>query len=92
MPATILLTLGALNSVLALSVCTCTQGGAGGLYGGFLMLLLYVGGLVALIARPPSHWVRFGLIPAAGICDGTACSQRDSCGAIGLMACRLVTP
>lgn len=63
----ILLTFGALNAVLALSVGTCTQGSADGLYGGFLTVILYVGGLLALTARPPSRWANLCLIPAAGI-------------------------
>lgn len=63
----VLLTLGALNSVLALSVGTCTQGSAGGLYGGFLTLILYVGGLPALIAHAPPRWMYLGLVPAAAI-------------------------
>jgi len=65
--STILLTLGALNSVLALKVGTCTQGDAGNLYGGFLTLLLYVAGFIALTIRPPSRWAWVSLLPAAAV-------------------------
>ena len=63
----ILLTLGALNAVLALSVETCTQGAADSLYGGFLTLFLYVAGAVALVGWPPWRWAWLALVPAAGI-------------------------
>ncbi len=64
---TILLTLGALNSVLALNVGTCTQGSASSLYGGFLTLLLYIAGFIALSIQPRSRWVMVSLLPAAAI-------------------------
>lgn len=63
----ILLTLGALNAVLALTVETCTQGSADSLYGGFLTLFLYVAGAGSLIGWPPSRWAFLGLLPAVVI-------------------------
>lgn len=63
----LLLTLGALNAALALSVETCTQGGADSLYGGFLTLLLYGAGAAALAARPPRGAACLALLPAAGL-------------------------
>jgi hypothetical protein len=63
----ILLTLGALNAALAMSVETCTQGGADALYGGWLTLFLYLSGVAALNAAPPSRAAFLALMPAAAI-------------------------
>lgn len=67
MAGVLLLTLGALNAVLALSVETCTQGGADSLYLGFVTLLLYLAGLAALLARPASPAAAAALLPAAAV-------------------------
>lgn len=63
----LLLTLGALNSALAMTVETCTQGSAGSLSGGWLTLFLYVSGAAALNAAPPSRAAFLALLPAAAI-------------------------
>lgn len=60
-----LLTLGALNAVLALSIETCTQGDAGSLHGGWLTLFLYFGGLLGLVTNAPRRWTLVALLPAA---------------------------
>jgi hypothetical protein len=63
----ILFTLGGLNAVMAINVGTCTQGGADGLYGGFLTLFLYLTGLAAFLVRPPTLPALVALIPAGAI-------------------------
>lgn len=65
MAALLLLTLGALNAALALTVETCTQGGADSLYMGFATLFLYLAGLAALLSRPASTAAAAALLPAA---------------------------
>lgn len=67
MIAVLLLTFGALNAAVALSAGTCTQGSADGLYGGFLTLLLYLGGIAAILVRPPRAAALAALVPAAAI-------------------------
>lgn len=63
----LLFTLGALNAGLALTVETCTQGSADSLRGGWLTLILYIGGSVALLANPPPRWAYLALIPSGAI-------------------------
>jgi hypothetical protein len=63
----VLLTLGALNAGLALTVETCTQGAADSLGGGFLTFFLYVAGAWALIGSPPPRAAFLSLLPAAAI-------------------------
>lgn len=63
----IFLTLGALNAAFALTVETCTQGSADSLYGGWLTLFLYVAGVGALNASPPSRAAFVALLPTAAI-------------------------
>lgn len=63
----ILLTLGALNAAVALTVGTCTQGSADSLYGGVITLILYVAGAGSLIGWPPSRWTFLSILPAAAI-------------------------
>ena len=67
MIAIVLLSLGAISAVPALSVETCTQGDAASLYGGFLTLILYLAGLATAIASPPRPAALFALVPAAMI-------------------------
>ncbi|HEX9964592.1 MAG TPA: hypothetical protein VGB04_06370 [Allosphingosinicella sp.] len=67
MLAVLLLTFGAINAALALSVETCTQGGADSLYLGFLTLLLYSAGLAAVAVRPAPPTALAALVPAAAI-------------------------
>ena len=67
MLAVLLLTFGAINAALALSVETCTQGSADSLYGGFLTLLLYLAGIAAIAVRPPRPAAIAAIVPAAAI-------------------------
>jgi hypothetical protein len=62
-----LITLGALNAVLAVTAETCTQGGADSLSAGILTLVLYVFGTVALIASEPPRYALLALAPSAMI-------------------------
>jgi hypothetical protein len=61
----IFLTLGAMNSWLAMNAETCTQGGADSLFGGFYTLIFYIAGAVSLWAAPLPKLVYIFLIPAA---------------------------
>jgi len=63
----ILLTVGALNAALAMTVETCTMGAADSLYGGWLTFILYLLGAGFLRASPPAPWMFVLLIPAACI-------------------------
>jgi hypothetical protein len=65
MAAIVLLTLGALNAVLALTVETCTQGDAGSLDGGYLTLALYLAAAGSAVAWPPRRRHLPALVPAA---------------------------
>lgn len=67
MIAVLLLTFGALNAAVALSVGTCTQGSADSLYGGFLALLLYLAGIAAILVRRPPLAALGALVPATAI-------------------------
>jgi hypothetical protein len=67
MLAVLLLTFGAINGAVALSVETCTQGSADSLYGGFLTLLLYLAGNAAVLVRPPPLIALAALVPAAAM-------------------------
>jgi hypothetical protein len=67
MLAVLLLTFGAVNAALALTVETCTQGGADSLYAGVLTLVLYLAGAAALAAWPPPRWTAPALLPAAAV-------------------------
>jgi hypothetical protein len=61
----ILLTLGAVSAALAMTVDTCTMGGADSLHGGWLTLCLYLAGAAALNAAPPRRTAFIVLLPAA---------------------------
>jgi hypothetical protein len=65
--AIVLISLGALNSVLAVNAGTCTQGDAGNLFGGLITLVLYMaGGLI--MAFKPLQWRQISaFLPAAAI-------------------------
>jgi signal transduction histidine kinase len=62
-----LITLGALNAALGMTVETCTQGGADSLSAGVLTLALYVFGTAALIASEPPRYTLLALAPSAMI-------------------------
>lgn len=62
-----LLSLGAVNAALAMTVETCTQGDAGSLYGGLLTLLLYLPGAALLVAARPARAMFLALVPAMAV-------------------------
>ena len=65
--AIVLLSLGAMNAMLASVAGTCTQGGAGNLYGGLLTLALYIVGGLILSFRTLRMWQVIALTPAVAV-------------------------
>ena len=65
--AIFLISLGALNAVLAVNAGTCTQGDAGNLYGGLITAALYVTGGLILTFKPVRQRQMIALLPAAAV-------------------------
>jgi hypothetical protein len=65
--AVLLLSLGAAGAALAMTVETCTQGGADSLYGGFVALVLYLAGIACLTVASPALPTFVALLPAMAV-------------------------
>jgi hypothetical protein len=76
--AIVLIYLGTLNALAAMSATTCNNGDASNLWGGFISLGLYGLGVGGLMIAPPGRLVFATLIPAV---IGIACmaGSRSAC-------------
>ncbi len=61
--AVVLIWLGALNAILAMTVETCTGGSADSLMGGIYTLVFYMLGIAILFYRRPRRLVYISLVP-----------------------------